>query len=63
MDFTQNLSSALAIQVSAHTLGVLNTHTLQTMEQWAAFSAVALREQLGVKCLAQGHLSNFLQLL
>ncbi len=27
-------------------------------EQWAAIYAAALREQLGVRCLAQGHLSR-----
>lgn len=32
-------------------------HCEHTPEQWAAF-APALREQLGVRCLAQGHLSH-----
>ncbi len=33
------------------------THTVNThLEQWAAIHAVAPREQLGVQCLAQGHL-------
>ncbi len=31
---------------------IVNTHP----EQWAAIYAVAPREQLGVRCLAQGHL-------
>ncbi len=35
-----------------HTL--VNTHP----EQWAAIYAAAPREQLGVRCLAQGHLSH-----
>ncbi len=34
---------------------VVNTHTVNTHpEQWAAIYAVALGEQLGVRCLAQG---------
>ncbi len=32
---------------------VFNTH----LEQWAAIYAAAPREQLGVRCLAKGHLS------
>ncbi len=32
----------------------MNTH----LEQWAAVYAAAPREQLGVRCLAQGHLSR-----
>ncbi len=44
---------------SAHTQQwVVNTHTVNThLEQWAAI-APAPREQLGVWCLAQGHLSH-----
>ncbi len=32
----------------------MNTHP----EQWAAIYVAAPREQLGVRCLAQGHLSR-----
>ncbi len=36
-----------------------NTHTMNTHpEQWATIYAAALGEQLGVRCLAQGHLSR-----
>ncbi len=44
---------------SAHTQQwVVNTHTVNTHpEQWAAI-APAPGEQLGVQCLAQGHLSH-----
>ncbi len=43
---------------SAHTHSSEHTHTVNTHpEQWAA-SAAALGEQLGVRCLAQGHLSR-----
>ncbi len=38
---------------------VVNTHTVNTHpEQWAAIYAAVPREQLGVRCLAQGHLSH-----
>ncbi len=37
----------------------VNTHTVNTHpEQWAAIYAAAPGEQLGVRCLAQGHLSR-----
>ncbi len=37
----------------------VNTHTVNTHpEQWAAIYAAAPGEQLGVRCLAQGHLSH-----
>uniref|UniRef100_A0A8C2BVS5 Fucolectin tachylectin-4 pentraxin-1 domain-containing protein n=1 Tax=Cyprinus carpio TaxID=7962 RepID=A0A8C2BVS5_CYPCA len=39
---------------TAVTLRTRNTHP----EQWAAIYAAAPREQLGVRCLAQGHLSR-----
>ncbi len=44
---------------SAHTQQwVVNTHTVNTHpEQWATI-APAPGEQLGVRCLAQGHLSH-----
>ncbi len=43
---------------SAHTQQWTHTHTVNTHpEQWAAIYAVAPGEQLGVRCLAQGHLS------
>ncbi len=36
-----------------------HTHTMNTHpEQWAAIYAAAPGEQLGVRCLAQGHLSR-----
>ncbi len=42
---------------SAHTH--THTHTVDIHpEQWAAIFAAAPREQLGVHCLAQGHLSR-----
>ncbi len=41
----------------AHT--AVNTHTVNKHpEQWAAIYAAAPGEQLGVRCLAQGHLSR-----
>ncbi len=39
---------------SAHTQQWTHTHP----EQWAAIYAAAPGEQLGVRCLAQGHLSR-----
>ncbi len=37
----------------------VNTHTVNTHpEQWATIYAAAPGEQLGVQCLAQGHLSR-----
>ncbi len=49
---TQNLCSAFnPSKVHTHTV---NTHP----EQWAAIYAAAPREQLVVRCLAQGHLSH-----
>ncbi len=42
-----------------HTHTSENTHTVNTHpEQWAAIYAAAPGEQLGVRCLAQGHLSH-----
>ncbi len=42
-----------------HTHSSEHTHTLNThLEQWAAIYAVAPREQLGLLCLDQGHLSR-----
>ncbi len=44
---------------SAHTQQWTHTHTVNTHpEQWAAIYAAAPGEQLGVRCLAQGHLSR-----
>ncbi len=44
---------------SAHTQQWTHTHTVNTHpEQWAAIYAVAPGEQLGVRCLAQVHLSR-----
>jgi len=47
---TQNLCSAFNPS-KVHTV---NTH----LEQWAAIYAAVPGEQLGVRCLAQGHLSH-----
>ncbi len=42
-----------------HTQQCTHTHTVNTHpEQWAAIYAAAHREQLVVRCLAQGHLSR-----
>ncbi len=42
-----------------HTDSCEHTHTVNTHpEQWAAIYAAAPGEQLGVRCLAQGHLSR-----
>ncbi len=44
---------------SIYTQQWTHTHTVNTHpEQWAAIYAVAPGEQLGVRCLAQGHLSR-----
>ncbi len=44
-----------AVNTHTHT----HTHTVNThLEQWAAIYAAAPGEQLGVRCLAQGHLSR-----
>ncbi len=44
---------------NVHTHTAVNTHTMNTHpEQWAAIYAAAPREQLGVQCLAQEHLSR-----
>ncbi len=41
-----------------HTHSSEHTHTVNThLQQWAAIYAAAPGEQLGVRCLAQGHLS------
>ncbi len=41
------------------THSAVNTHTVNTHpEQWAAIYTAAPGEQLGVRCLAQGHLSR-----
>ncbi len=55
---TQNLCSAF-IPSKVHTHSSKHTHTVNTHpEQWAAIYAAAPGEQLGVRCLAQGHLSR-----
>ncbi len=42
-----------------HTHSSEHTHTLWTHpEQWAGIYAAAPEEQLGVRCLTQGHLSH-----
>ncbi len=51
--YTQNLSFAFN-PCKVHTL---NTHP----EQWAAIYAAAPGEYLGVRCLAQGHLSRVIE--
>ncbi len=46
-------------QSKVHTHSSEHTHTVNTHpEQWAAIYAAAPGEQLGVRCLAQGHLSH-----
>ncbi len=51
-------SSALHLSIqSAHTHSSEHTHREHT-QQWAAIYAAAPGEQLGVRCLAQGHLSR-----
>ncbi len=46
----------LPIQVHTHTAVNTHTHTVSTHpEQWAAIYAAAPGEQLGDRCLAQGH--------
>ncbi len=55
---TRNLCSAFNPS-KVHTHSSEHTHTMNTHpEQWAAIYAAAPREQLGVRCLAQGHLSR-----
>ncbi len=55
---TRNLCSAF-IPSKVHTHSSEHTHTVNTHpEQWAAIYAAAPGEQLGVGCLAQGHLSR-----
>ncbi len=55
---TQNLCSAFnPSKVRTHSSE--HTHTVNTHpEQWAAIYAAAPGEQLGVRCLAEGHLSR-----
>ncbi len=47
----------LPIRVCTHT----HTHTHTHTEQWAAIYSAAHGEQLGVRCLAQGHLAVVLK--
>ncbi len=55
---SRNLCSAF-IPSKVHTHSSEHTHTMNTHpEQWAAIYAAVLGEQLGVRCLAQGHLSH-----
>ncbi len=55
---TLNLCSAFNPS-KVHTHSSEHTHTVNTHpEQWAAIDAAAPGEQLGVQCLAQGHLSR-----
>ncbi len=55
---TQNSCSAF-IPSKVHTHSSEHTHTVNTHpEQWAAIYAAAPGEQLGVRCLPQGHLSR-----
>ena len=57
---TQNLCSAFnPSEMHTHRAVNTHTHTVSTHpEQWAAIYAAAPGEQLGVRCLAQGHLSR-----
>ncbi len=55
---TRNLCSAFNPS-KVHTHSSEHTHTMNTHpEQWAAIYAAAPGEQLGVRFLAQGHLSR-----
>ncbi len=55
---TRNLCSAFNPS-KVHTHSIEHTHTVNTHpEQWAAIYAAAPGEQLGVRCLAQGHRSR-----
>ncbi len=55
---TRNLCSAFNPS-KVHTHSSEHTHTVDTHpEQWAAIFVAAPGEQLGVRCLAQGHLSR-----
>ncbi len=57
---TLNSCSAFTHPRCAHT--AVNTHTVNTHpEQWAAIYAAAPGEQLGVRCLVQGHLSRSIE--
>ncbi len=56
---TLNSCSAFNPSKCTHTAVNTHTHTVNTHpEQWAAFYAAAPGEQLGVRCLAQRHLSR-----
>ncbi len=56
--YIRNLCSAINPS-KVHTHTHTHTHTVNTHpEQWAAIYAAAHGEQLGVRCLAQGHLSR-----
>ncbi len=54
---TRNLCSAINPS-KVHTHSSEHTHLNTHPEQWAAIYAAAPGEQLGVRCLAQGHLSR-----
>ncbi len=55
----QNLCSAFNPSKCTHTAVNTHTHTVNTHpEQWAAIYVAAPGEQLGARCLAQGHLSR-----
>ncbi len=55
---TRNLCSAINPS-KVHTHSSEHTHTVKTHpEQWAVIYVAAPGEQLGVRCLAQGHLSR-----
>ncbi len=59
--YTQNLSFAFN-PCKVHTLSSEHTHAVNTHpEQWAAIYAAAPGEYLGVRCLAQGHLSRVIE--
>ncbi len=60
---TRNLCSAfIPSKVDTHTHTHTHTHTVNVHpEQWAAIYAAAPGEQLGVRCLAQGHLGRSIE--
>ncbi len=50
------------LPIQVHTHSSEHTHTVNTHpEQWAAIYAAAPGEQLGVQCLAQGHVSRVIE--
>ncbi len=58
MPAARNLCTYDKVMAKVHTHSSEHTHTVNThLEQWIALYAAAPGDQLGVWCLAQGHLS------